>query len=164
MCIRLLISFVFLLSVFCDPCAIDESKNILGAHRCIHRSQCLGERVCSYWGFCTGDSHCDVKTTPPPASTDPPASSPSPASPASPDTTVTKHKKMPVKIPIKIPVNKSVKRQIRRENDRNERLIKRLEKLEKKIHKERAMLKRKQSKRLKELADNKISLHKRSTG
>lgn len=102
----------------------------MGPGRCTRQSECQGERICSYWGFCTGNSDCDVKSTL--------VTPPVPAE-AKEDTVKTKKEK----IPIKILVNKSVKRQIRRESDKNEKLIKKLARLENKIRKEREKLIRK---------------------
>ena len=48
-----------------DNCDHDEMNNMGGPHRCYEDdSQCTGNRTCSGWGWCQGDSDCSVAPTP----------------------------------------------------------------------------------------------------
>ena len=39
-------------------CDIDEAQNILGPNQCWYSSECVGDRYCSTWGWCHGESNC----------------------------------------------------------------------------------------------------------
>ena len=51
------IASIFAISQAGD-CDIDEAQNALGPNQCWWDSECAGDRYCSAWGWCHGESNC----------------------------------------------------------------------------------------------------------
>ena len=44
-------------------CNHDEAQNPLGPNQCWYDSECGGDRYCSPWGWCHGESNCPTTPT-----------------------------------------------------------------------------------------------------
>ena len=44
-------------------CSIDEAQNARGPNQCWYSSECAGDRYCSAWGWCHGESNCQAPPT-----------------------------------------------------------------------------------------------------
>ena len=53
----IVIASIFAISKAGD-CDIDEAQNLLGPNQCWWDSECVGDRHCSAWGWCHGESNC----------------------------------------------------------------------------------------------------------